>query len=78
VRPEYIPWFEESMTIDVSAHGLRFLSSREYQEGQRLLVSFQPMASAPWPTASETAARVVRIEAVPESAALAVTIVREV
>jgi len=78
VRPEHIPWFEEAMTIDVSAHGLRFLSSREYQEGERLLVSFEPMASAPWPTASETATRVVRIEAVPESAALAVTIVREV
>jgi hypothetical protein len=78
VRPEHLPWFEEAMTIDVSAHGLRFLSSREYQEGERLLVSFEPMASAPWATASETAARVVRIEAVPESAALAVTIVREV
>jgi PilZ domain len=77
VRPGHIPWFEEAMTIDVSAHGLRFLSSREYQEGERLLVSFEPTASAPWPTASETAARVVRIERVPENAALAVTIVRE-
>ncbi|HXM94623.1 MAG TPA: PilZ domain-containing protein [Candidatus Acidoferrum sp.] len=76
VRPEHIPWFEEAMTIDVSAHGLRFVSSREYQEGERLLVSFEPTASAPWPTA-ETGARVVRIEKVPESAALAVTIVRE-
>jgi hypothetical protein len=77
VRPEHIPWFEEAMTIDVSAHGLRFLSSREYQEGDRLLVSFEPTASTPWPSASETSARVLRIEAVPESAALAVTIVRE-
>lgn len=77
VRPERIPWFEEAMTMDVSAHGLRFLSSREYQEGDRLLVSFEPTASAPWPSASETAARVLRIEGVPESAALAVTIVRE-
>jgi hypothetical protein len=77
VRPERVPWFEEAMTIDVSAQGLRFLSNREYQQGQRLLVSFEPMASAPWPTGSETAARVLRIEAVVESAALAVTIVRE-
>jgi hypothetical protein len=77
VRPEHVPWFEEAMTIDVSARGLRFLSSREYQEGDRLLVSFQPTASAPWPTVSETAARVLRIEAVPDSAALAVTILRE-
>jgi PilZ domain len=77
VRPEHIPWFEEAMTLDVSAHSLRFLSTREYQEGDLLLVSFELAASAPWPTASETAARVLRIQAVPDSAALAVTIVRE-
>jgi PilZ domain len=78
VRPEHIPWFEEAMTIDVSAHALRFLGSREYQDGERLLVAFEPTAVAPWPTASETAARVVRIEPVPNSVALAVTISREV
>ena len=77
VRPEHIPWFEEAMTMDVSAHGLRFLSSREYQEGDRLLLSFEATASAPWPVASETFARVRRIESVPDSAALAITIVRE-
>jgi hypothetical protein len=77
VRPEHVPWFEEAMSIDVSAHALRFLSSRQYEEGDCLLVSFGPSASAPWQTASETSARVLRIEAVPESAALAVTIVRE-
>jgi hypothetical protein len=77
VRPPHIPWFEEAMTIDISAHGLRFLTSREYQEGDSLLVSFEPAASAPWPTASETAARVRRIEPVPESAALAITISRD-
>jgi len=77
VRPEHIPWFEETMTIDVSAHGLRFVSNREYREGERLLVSFDPAALAPWPTASESPVRVVRIGGIPESAALAVTIVRE-
>jgi hypothetical protein len=77
VRPEHIPWFEEAMTIDVSADGLRFVSSREYQEGQRLLVSFEATTSGLWSSASETAARVVRIEALPESATLAVTIARE-
>jgi hypothetical protein len=77
VRPEHIPWFEEAMTMDVSAHALRFLSSREYQEGDRLLLSFEATASTPWPVASETSARVLRIESVPDSAALAVTIVRE-
>jgi hypothetical protein len=77
VRLAHIPWFEEAMTIDISANGLRFLSTREYQEGDRLRVSFEPAASGPWPTPSETAARVVRIEPVGESAALAVTISRE-
>src|ERR1700687_3829688 len=77
VRPEHIPWFEEAMTMDVSAHSLRFLSSREYQQGDRLLLSFEATASAPWPVASETSARVLRIESLPDSAALAVTIVRE-
>jgi hypothetical protein len=78
VRPEHVPWFEEAMTIDVSAHGLRFLSNREYQEGARLLISFEPTALAPWPTTAETRARVSRIEPVPESVVLAVAIVREV
>ena len=77
VRPTHIPWFEEAMTIDVSANGLRFLSSREYEKGTPLLVSFEPTALTPWPATSETAARVVRVETVPESATLAVTIVRE-
>jgi hypothetical protein len=77
VRLPHVPWFEEAMTIDVSAQGLRFLSSREYQQGDRLLVSFELAVAAPWPTASETNARVLRIEPVPESAALAVTISRD-
>src|SRR6266404_4387015 len=77
VRPEHVPWFEEAMTIDVSADGLRFVSNREYREGERLLVSFEPAAIAPWSTASESPVRVVRIDGIPESAALAVTIVRE-
>jgi hypothetical protein len=76
IRPEHVPWFEEAMTIEVSAHGLRFLSTREYQIGQQLLISFDPAASSPWP-ASETRSRILRIEPVPESTALAVTVVRE-
>jgi PilZ domain-containing protein len=63
--------------MDISARGLRFLSSREYQESDRLRVSFDPTASGPWPTAPETPARVVRIEPLPDSTALAVTICRE-
>lgn len=77
VRPERIPWFEEAMTIDVSAQGLRFLSSREYEVGERLLISFESKASAPWPTIPETAARVVRIETMTGSTSLAIVIARE-
>ena len=77
VRPEHIPWFEEAMTIDVSAHGLRLLSNREYQEGARLLISFEPTTLAPWPNTAETRVRVTRMETVPESAALVIAIVRE-
>lgn len=76
VRQEHVPWFEEAMTLDISEQGLRFLSSREYQEGQRLLIAFEPMAAIPWPHA-ETSARILRIEARLQSAALVVSIRRE-
>jgi hypothetical protein len=76
VRPERMPWFEEAMTLDVSPEGLRFVSSREYALGDRLLVSFDPYASAPWHGSVETPARIVRVEPLPESSALAVTVER--
>ncbi len=76
VRPEHIPWFEETMSLDVSNEGLRFLSSREYEPGQHLIVSFEPAASSPWPPASEFRSLVVRVEPMPQSSALAVTIYR--
>lgn len=76
VRPRNIPWFEEAMSIDISADGLRFLSSREYQRGQELFVTFEPSIAAPWPPATEHRSTVVRIEAVPDSPALAVTVCR--
>jgi PilZ domain-containing protein len=77
VRLEHVPWFEEAMTIDVSAQGLRFLSSREYSPGANLFVSFDPSASVPWPTGTEVPSRVVRIEPVPQSSALAITITKQ-
>jgi len=76
VRPEHVPWFEETMTMDVSNEGLRFRSSREYEPGQHLIVSFEPAASSPWPNANHVRSLVVRIEAMPQSPALAVTIFR--
>jgi PilZ domain len=76
VRPERIPWFEEAMTLDVSPGGLRFVSSREYAVSDRLLVSFDPHASAPWQGGAEIRARIVRVEPLPESSALAVIVER--
>ncbi len=76
VRPERIPWFEEAMTLDISGEGLRFMSSREYALSDRLLVSFAPRTSAPWQAGTEIPARIVRVERLPESNALAITVQR--
>jgi hypothetical protein len=75
-RAGNIPWFEEAMTLDVSAEGLRFLSSREYRSGEHLFVTFESLASAPWVGAKEFRSRVVRVEVVPQSAALAISVSR--
>jgi hypothetical protein len=76
VRPEHVPWFEETMTLDISAEGLRFLSSREYEAGQHLIVAFESAASSPWPAAAEFRSLVVRVDPVPQSPALAITVYR--
>jgi len=76
VRPERIPWFEEAMTLDISGEGLRFMSNREYALSDRLLVSFAPRATTPWQAGTEIPARIVRVERLPESNALAVTVQR--
>jgi hypothetical protein len=76
VRPEHMPWFEETMTLDVSAEGLRFLSMREYEPGQHLIVSFEPSASSPWPNVAQFRSLVVRVDPLSQTAALAVTIYR--
>ena len=76
VRPENVPWFEETMTLDFSRESLRFLSNREYQPGQHLVVSFEEPATSPWPSGSEVRSLVVRIDTVPQTPALAVTVYR--
>lgn len=76
VRPECVPWFEETMTLDFSRESLRFLSNREYQPGDHLVVSFEEPAASPWSSAGEVRSLVVRIEAVPQTPALAVTVYR--
>lgn len=76
VHPEKIPWFEEAMTIDISAKGMRFRSHREYQLGDRLKIAFADVASAPWHGASEFVSAVLRVTPVPGSAALDVSVCR--
>jgi hypothetical protein len=75
-RPEQIPWFEEAMTVDVSAKGMRFRSQREYALGQHLKIAFEDPASAPWHGASEFASEVVRVASAAGSATLDVSVRR--
>jgi hypothetical protein len=76
VHPERIPWFEEAMTIDVSAKGMRFRSQREYALGEHLKIAFEDPASAPWHGANEFASEVVRVASVPGRATLDVSVRR--
>jgi hypothetical protein len=76
VHPEWIPWFEEAMAIDVSAKGMRFRSYREYALGDHLKISFQNAASAPWHGPGEFLSKVVRIAPVPGTIALDVSVCR--
>jgi hypothetical protein len=76
VRTEHVPWFEETMTMDCSAEGLKFRSNREYSPGQFLVVSFENADTSPWPGASELLLLVVRIEREPRSPALHVAVCR--
>ncbi len=76
VHPERIPWFEEAMTIDVSAMGMRFRSHREYELGYHLKIAFQDPASAPWHGAGECLSKVVRVAPVPGGIALDVSVCR--
>jgi hypothetical protein len=77
VRPQGMPWFEEAMTIDFSAQGLRFRSYREYQPEEQLKVAFENAAAAPWPGTGEISARVVRVTPAADSFALDVAVSRE-
>ena len=76
VHPERIPWFEEAMTIDISAKGMRFRSQREYAVGDHLKIAFEDAASAPWRGAGEFSSRVVRLVPAPGRAALDVSVCR--
>ena len=76
IRPEQIPWFEEAMTIDFSARGMRFRGHREYELGDRLRITFVDSTSTPWHGTGEFRSTVVRVAPVPDTFALDVSVCR--
>ena len=76
VHPEGIPWFEEAMSIDISAKGMRFRSHREYELGDQLKIAFANPPSAPWHGTGEFCSKVIRVAPVPGSIALDVSVCR--
>ena len=76
VRPQEMPWFEEAMSVDVSGTGMKFLSSREYRIGEKLMIGFEHPGSGAWTGACEFACQVLRLEASTQTPALAVTVQR--
>ena len=76
VRPQGIPWFEETMTLDISESGVRFLSNREYRVGDVLWLSMDLSLSPRWPSEVDLSFRIVRLEAVPQSTSLSVAVSR--
>lgn len=77
VRPQTIPWFEEAMTIDFSATGLRFRSHREYAPGDYLRIAFKESAPALWHGFGEFRSQVVRVVPAPDDFALDVSVCLE-
>jgi hypothetical protein len=61
IRPAGAPWPEEAMTLDVSASGMRFETSRIYEPGEGVRVRLH---FGRWADAGEIAAHVVRTEPV--------------
>lgn len=59
IRPAGAPWPEEAMTLDVSASGIRFESSRIHEPGERVHIRLR---CGRWADAGEIAAQVVRVE----------------
>jgi hypothetical protein len=76
VHPEKIPWFEEAMTIDISAKGMRFRSHREYELEDHLKIAFADATSTPWHGTGEFLSKVVRVAPVPDNVALDVSVCR--
>lgn len=66
VRAPSCPWPEETMTLDLSAGGLSFITPRVYNLGDTLKVAMRlGVTPAGWDSSGEMAARVVRVAFAP-------------
>ena len=74
VRLEHIPWPEEAMTVEVENDKLKFLTNREYNIGQRLLISFVSGRAAPWDGEGEWETQVSAVEMEPGNESMYVTV----
>jgi len=74
VRPQHVPWHEDTMTLEVSRDKLKFVTNREYAFGQRLLVSFDVGGEAPWSGDGEWETQVTGIEMEAGNETLCVTV----
>jgi len=74
VRPRYVPWHEEAMTMEVSPEKVKFVTHREYAFGEHLLVSFDARSDAPWSGDDEWEGEVSGIEMDASSDLVTVTV----
>jgi len=77
VRPQHMPWHEETMTLEVSPERLKFRTNREYAFGERLRVSFVERSDAPWTGDEEWDTVVTGIDMAAGSDSLLVTVRRK-
>lgn len=76
VRPENVPWFEETMSLDFSPRGMRFRSHREYAAGELLRIALEDASSTSWHGSGEFRAKVVRVSHSADGVALDVGVCR--
>ncbi len=77
VRLADVPWYEEAMTLDLSFEGMRFLSTRLYEPGNRVYVSLRAgNLRSPWNSAREIPAIVLRVDPDPRTNRVAVAVCR--
>ena len=62
------------MTVEVARDQLKFRTNREYQFGERLMISFVTRSDAPWSGDGEWETEVVAIEVESGSDTLQVTV----